>query len=230
MIRRPVAPPGDRPAVFVADSNPFDCQLLCDSLSRDHLRVVAWAVDSATVIAEVAKQRPDVAVVSMRLQDGPRAGLRAAREIRTSQPDTRIILLLDASDPELVVQAFRSGAAGVFSRTHLSSDLRKCIRCVLAGQVWARHEEVLYVIEALRNSFAPHISNSKGIELLTKREEEVVNLVVNGMTNREIAKELKLSEHTVKNYMFDIFEKIGISTRVELVLCALNHNHHSEVG
>lgn len=227
MTHRPVAPAGEQPTVFVADSNPFDCQLLCDSLVRDHLRVIHWAVDSATVISEIVKQKPDVAVVSLRLRDGPRAGLRAVREIRSSQSETRIIVLLDASDPELVVQAFRSGAAGVFSRTHLSPDLHKCIRCVLAGQVWARHEEVLYLIEALRNSFAPHISNSKGIGLLTNREEEVVSLVVNGLTNREIAKELKLSEHTVKNYLFDIFEKVGISTRVELVLCALNHNHRS---
>jgi DNA-binding NarL/FixJ family response regulator len=228
MTQHAVEPLGDTPAIFVADSNPFDCQLLCECLVRDHLRVIDWAVDSATVIAEITKQKPDVALISMRLQDGPRAGWGAARQIRSSQPDTRIVMLLDASDPELVVEAFRSGAIGVFSRTHLSSDLHQCIRSVLAGKIGAGHEEVLYVIEALRNSFSPHVYNSKGISLLTKREDEVVNLVVNNLTNREIAKEMHLSDHTVKNYMFDIFEKVGISTRVELVVCALNHNQYGK--
>ena len=66
------------------------------------------------------------------------------------------------------------------------------------------------------------IANSKGVPLLTKREQEVVGLVTSGFSNREIADQLDLSEHTVKNYMFDIFEKLGISSRVELVLYALN--------
>jgi len=222
MSRLPISRAGAVLSVFVADASPFHCQLLADSLDRNRLRVTGWAVTCAEVIATVSKQRPDVAIISTRLQDGEQAGLRALREIHKSRAGTRLIALLDRSDPNVVVEAFRSGASGVFSRTHMSSDLRKCIRCVVAGQIWARHEEVRYLIEALMDSAPTVIANSKGVPLLTKREQEVVGLVTSGFSNREIADQLDLSEHTVKNYMFDIFEKLGISSRVELVLYALN--------
>jgi DNA-binding NarL/FixJ family response regulator len=222
MPRLPASRLGVVSSVFVADTSPFHCQLLADSLERNHLRVTGWALSSGEVIATVAKQRPDVAVISVRLQDGELAGLRALHEIHKTRSATRLVALLDRSEPQVVVEAFRSGASGVFSRTHISSDLRKCIRCVMLGHIWARHEEVKFLIEALMDSAPAIIANSNGIPLLTRREQEVVGLVTNGLTNREIADHMELSEHTVKNYMFEIFEKLGISSRVELVLYALN--------
>ena len=212
-------------SVFIGGATPFDCQLMADSLGRNHLQVVGWAVDSNEVVSAIATRQPDVALISSRMQDGELAGFEALRYLRSSGSQTRVIMLLDDSDPQLVVAAFRDGAFGVFSRKRRTTELRKCIRCVSAGQIWARNQEILSVVRALQKPATPHIANSQGLALLTRREEDVVALVVNGLTNRLIARELGLSEHTVKNYMFDIFEKLGISTRVELVLYALNHEH-----
>jgi DNA-binding NarL/FixJ family response regulator len=187
--------------------------------------VIGWAVNSADVISGIANHKPDVAVIGTRLQDGKLAGLSALGQICRLQSESQIVMLLDSSEPGLVIEAFRNGAAGVFSRAQKLSNLRKCIRCVLTGQIWASNQEVRYLVEALRMHPATGITSSKGIALLTKREAQVVNLVANGLTNREIAEQLRLSKHTVKNYLIHIFEKLGVSTRVELVLYAISQQH-----
>jgi len=96
--------------------------------------------------------------------------------------------------------------------------LRRCVEQVHAGQIWANSSELAEVVEALSRLAPVRVVNADGMRLLTKREEEVVHLVAEGLQNREIATKLKLSEHTVKNYLFHIFDKLGVSSRVELVL------------
>lgn len=217
-------------SVFIGGATPFDCQLVADSLGRNHLQVIGWAIDSNEAVSAIAARQPDVALISSEMQNGELAGFEALRQLRSSGSKTRVVMLLDDSDPQLVVAAFRDGAFGVFSRKRGSTELRKCLRCVCAGQIWARNQEILSVVRALQKPVTPHIANSQGLALLTRREEDVVALAVNGLTNRQIAHDLGLSEHTVKNYMFEIFEKLGISTRVELVLYTLNHQHSKFVS
>jgi DNA-binding NarL/FixJ family response regulator len=134
--------------------------------------------------------------------------------------------MLDESEPHTVVNAFRAGAKGVFSRNQ--SDIRllaKCIRRVMEGQVWVDSNQMLYLLDALIHD-SHTASNGKGTTpKLTRREESVVRLVVQGMVNREIAEELRLSEHTIKNYLFRIFDKLGVSNRVELALYAVARLH-----
>ncbi len=101
-------------SVFIGDATPFDCQLVADSLGRNHLRVIGWAIDSNEVVARVAAQQPDVALISSRMQDGELAGFQALKHLRDSASETRVVMLLEDSDPQLVVAAFRDGAAGVF--------------------------------------------------------------------------------------------------------------------
>ena len=209
------------PKVFLADASPLDCQLLSASLTRNHFQVTGWAVSSADVLTGVETFTPDVVLIGIQLQDGALAGLSTLRELRMQESSSRVVLLVNSSDPEIVTEAFRSGAAGVFCRTRTPSELCKCIRCVLAGQVWIGNLELQYLISALRTCYIPHIVNSQGIELLTKREQQVVTLLMEGSSNREIARRLRLSEHTVKNYVFSIFDKLGVSTRLELALYAL---------
>jgi DNA-binding NarL/FixJ family response regulator len=94
------------------------------------------------------------------------------------------------------------------------------------GQIWATAEQVDYLIDIVSQVPSLRVVNADGNTLVTPREEQVVALVAEGLSNRQIAEELGLSEHTVKKYLFRIFDKLGISTRVELVLYAVNHGGH----
>jgi len=177
---------------------------------------------------EIVRTQPDVALVSSILQDSSFAGYSLLRTIQSLNLPTRPILLLEDCEHDLVIDAFRSGARGVFSRAESSEQISKCIYAVHKGQIWASTREMEYILEELVATRPLRIVDANGCSLLSKREEEVVALVADGLTNRQISEQLKLSEHTVKNYLFKVFEKLGISTRVELVLYTLSQNHRRE--
>jgi DNA-binding NarL/FixJ family response regulator len=170
----------------------------------------------------VLTQRPDVLLISVRLADGLIAGFRALRMVRENSPATRCVLLLDEWTQDLVVDAFRGGASGVFHRGDNFQHLCRCLTVVNEGQIWAGTIAVKYLINALERVAPMRVVDAKGEELLTNREQQVVSLVADGLNNREISEQLRLSEHTVKNHLFHIFEKLGISSRVELVLYVLS--------
>ena len=100
--------------------------------------------------------------------------------------------------------------------------LCKCAEQVHAGQIWANTSQLHSVIDALAQLAPLRVVNASCLQLLTKREEEVVRLLAEGMSNRDIARELKFSAHTVKNYLFKIFDKLEVSSHVELVLYAIS--------
>jgi len=133
-----------------------------------------------------------------------------------------VVMLLDKDERELVVEILRKGARGIFCRTGSFKDLRKCIERVRDGQIWANNTQVQYIVEALVQAPASRVIRGKLAIPLSKREKEVARLVAAGLSNRGVSEKLGLSEHTVKNYLFGIFEKLGISTRIELVLYILN--------
>jgi DNA-binding NarL/FixJ family response regulator len=166
---------------------------------------------------------PEVVLIGCHLEDGDLTGLLILEEIRSKYPEIRMVLLVDRSEREVVVQAFRAGAIGVFDRSESHFDrLCKCIVCVHHGQIWANNQQLKFVLEAVVQAPSPWRACADGLNQLTKREEDLVRLVADGLGNREIAKKLNLSEHTIKNYMFRIFDKLGISNRVELVLYKVN--------
>ena len=208
--------------VLVSDSTRMGCQLLAEALRRSQSRFVvsACAVNSKEILKALTEQKPDVALIAAQLQDGPLAGFTVLRQAHASSPTTRCILLVETSEPETVTNAFRAGAKGIFCRAGSFEALCKCIGAVHKGQVWANSTELQFVLESLAR--ATPLQRLNGQAQLTKREEEVVALLVQGLTNREISTRLNLSAHTVKNYLFRIFEKLGVSSRVELVLYALD--------
>lgn len=147
--------------------------------------------------------------------------------MRELAPSVRSVVLLGQRDPETVVECFRAGARGVFSESTPEFRLLcKCVLCVHAGQIWASSEELTWVVEALesikKQSTLRRVVNAQGVNLLSKREEDVVQQLMEGLSNREIALNLKLSEHTIKNYLFRIFDKLGVSSRTELLLYSIN--------
>ena len=133
-------------------------------------------------------------------------------------------MLVETINRDLVISAFRSGARGIFCIANANLRLLcKYLLRVAAGQIWASTEQLNYLIDLISEVPSLRVLNSNGDRLLTPREEQMVALVAEGLGNRQIARELNLSEHTIKKYLFRIFEKLGISTRVELVLYAVNN-------
>jgi len=210
--------------VLAADSNPMASQLLASALDRDEqLEVLEPVSDPAGIVATVVKEKPSVVMVSAEMAGDPRRGFQVVREIMASRPETRVVVLLDSSERSLVVEAFRAGARGVFCRNEALKTLAKCILCVSQGQVWANHAQLRYLLEALGEALPMRTVDTRGAALLSRREQEVVRCVAEGLSNREIAQRLSLTEHTVKNYLFRIFDKLGVSKRVEVVLFAYSH-------
>lgn len=207
--------------VAICESTAIACELLRTAFVRTRtFQVVACLTHSGNVSEALAKD-PDVLLISARLADGPVAGFRALRIARELRPTIPCVVLLDESSPELIVDAFRAGARGVFNREDSFHHLCKCLTVAKAGQIWAGTNALNVVLNALEHAAPLRLVDAKGEDLLTHREQQVVALVVDGLNNREISQQLQVSEHTVKNHLFHTFEKLGISSRVELVLYAI---------
>jgi DNA-binding NarL/FixJ family response regulator len=211
--------------VLIADSNQMQCQLLVSALRRrPEFRVTSCILDPDAILQVILSFPVQVAILNA---DNPRDGwpdMTVVRRLHLAHPEVSKIILLDTYDRDIVVNAFRSGARGLFCFSQYPFRLLcKCIQSVHRGQVWADSEQMQYLIKSLSQVPSLHMVNSRGIRLLTPREEQVVALVADGLSNREVARELCLSEHTIKKHLFRIFDKLGISSRVELVLYALSH-------
>jgi DNA-binding NarL/FixJ family response regulator len=208
--------------LMIFDSTKMGCQLLSHVLESfsDQLQIVGQAT-SSIIDADSPVQSADVALISSNLSEGPGSGFKLVREIRRTAKPARCIVLLDDCDREKVVEAFSSGVMGVCGRNESCEVLCKCIDRVFHGQIWANSEQLRYVLETLWAGARIRLTDSRGNALLTKREEDIVHLVTEGLRNKEIAEQLKLSEHTIRNYLFRVFEKLGISSRSELILYSI---------
>ena len=216
----------ERIGVFLAESSVLACQLLSDALRRldDSIAVLACESDSRGFLLRLQESQPDVALISSSLCDGSMAGFRVLSEMRGRYPAVCPIVVLDTPEKDLIVAAFKTGALGTVFRTDPIALLHKAIRSVYAGQVWANSCQMRYVLEALSTSISPCLLNARGESLLSLRQQQLVSLVAEGLSNREIAVRMRLSEHTVKNYLFRIFEKLGISNRVELIMYSISQH------
>jgi len=209
--------------VLVADSTLMGNQLLAAALKSDgHFCVVGTADTSEQVLAAL-RSPLDIVVVSASIGSRHSSGFHLTRSVRAAHPDVRVITLLDRPDADSVVESFRAGASGVFCRAEPLEVLWNCIQSVYEGKIWANNDELTFVVEALVSSTLPRLTAAGNAVLLTPREQKVVSLVAEGLTNRQIADELNLSQHTIKNHLFRMFEKLEVSTRVELVFAALGH-------
>lgn len=210
-------------SIVVADGTRIHTQLLAEAMRADKgLQVVASASSSEELLATVLRVPIDVAVISFSLDDRPGRGTEVLREMRAVRPQIKGILLLDSARPQDVLECFRAGAKGIFAKHERLESLCKAIRCVHEGQIWARSVELEHALDALANSPLVRATNHKGLELLSTRERQVVQNLASGMTNREIAESLGLSRHTVKNYLFRIFDKLGVSSRTELLYLTMS--------
>ena len=221
-------PPSPIIRVLVADSSPITSQLLAEAIARDPgIEVLAFGSDPLKIAETIRKGRPDVLLISARLEDEAYSGLKLLEQLRTERITPKAVVLVDCSRPDVVVNAFRSGASGVFSRNTPFHMLSKCVAAVHDGQIWANSKELEFVLAALASSPRIEPLQGDGLAVLSRREREVVNCLIEGQTNRQIAEALGISQHTVKNYMFKIFDKLGVSNRVELVFHVLSQTEGS---
>jgi DNA-binding NarL/FixJ family response regulator len=212
----------------------MDCQLLlvASKRSRQQMAVVACAVSKTGILNCFSRGNIDVALINADLEDGRLAGLDVLPEIHASYPATPIVTLFDTWQDDLILHAFRAGAKGVFCRTEKKLDmLWKCIAAVRQGQVWANSGQMHLLLNTLRKATPIRAASSPGMSLLSVRETEVANLVAEGLPNKEIALRLGITDHTVSNYLFNIYNKLGISSRVELVLFVMQQRkEHAAAG
>ena len=191
---------------------------------RAEFQVATCPMEIVSILKAVASSTPQVAVLTLDLRANVAETVTTLRRFHLAHPEVPKILLVDSYDSEMIVGAFRSGARGIFCLMEADTrQLCKCLLRVAEGQIWANTAQLNCLIELVSEVPLFRVVNASGNRLLTPREEQVVALVAEGFGNRQIARELNLSEHTIKKYLFRIFEKLGISSRVELVLYAV-HN------
>jgi two-component system, NarL family, nitrate/nitrite response regulator NarL len=215
-----------RVRISVHDSSPMGTQLLCDALRRDRRLAPVPAFSLESIVADDV----DLALVALNAECISFRGPALIQEIRRRRPDIPVVVLIEESSRSAVVDAFRAGARGVLCRTESIKALGKCINCVANGEVWANHNEIDYLLRSLADPIPIRLVDAKGTALLSAREQDVVRWVAEGLTNREIAERLGLSEHTIKNYLFRIFDKLGISNRMELILYVVSQLAPRPVG
>lgn len=204
--------------VLIVEGTRMASRLLADALGQQGLLTVIGATSNLQeALRGVEENRPQVVLVSDVLDDQSGRGFELAKEIRALHGEVRVVMLLDSCRPEPVVESFRAGARGVFSRNESLQVLAKCIGCVARGEIWANSEQLGYAVDALSATASRKHFSQDELQILSKREHEVVAALVEGLSNREIAERLNLSRHTVKNHIFRVFEKLGVSSRFELM-------------
>jgi DNA-binding NarL/FixJ family response regulator len=210
--------------ILLADENALSARLLARALEDSSpFQVTDCVTDGESLHRAMRERKPDILLLSSRLQELATHRFRQLKPLIDAHPEVPCVVLLERSDRDIVVDAFRAGAKGVFPCSHGDVEsLKKCIRRVLEGQIWADTSQLHYIISALPSLVGnDEVQKARELRRLTTREEQVARHVAAGMANREIAILMKLRENTIKNYVFRIYDKLGLSNRVELALYAM---------
>jgi two-component system, NarL family, nitrate/nitrite response regulator NarL len=187
--------------------------------SEEEIIIVGEAGNGAECIKMLGKLKPDILLLDLRMPDTD--GFAVLEQINFDTIPTRVIVLTAAEDDRDVVRAMRLGARGVLLKESAIDLLVKSIYRVHAGEIWLDSHMTAEVINTFSASSQSGARSEK--RLLSDREMEIVQLVAQGFQNKEIGKELFISENTVKNHLHNIFDKIGVSDRLEMMLYAIHH-------
>jgi DNA-binding NarL/FixJ family response regulator len=209
--------------IVIADDHPIFRDGLRRLLEAEHgLKVIGEASDGNDAVKLARQLKPDIMLLDLAMPRQP--GLEALRDLSTGGANgVKVILLTAAAEKHQIVEALQLGARGVVLKDSATQLLLKSIHTVMAGEYWVGREAVSNLVAYLRTQMqASHEESRQKKFGLTPRELEIVSAVVAGYSNKEIAEYFKISEDTVKHHLSNIFDKLGVSTRLELALFAVN--------
>jgi two-component system, NarL family, nitrate/nitrite response regulator NarL len=210
--------------ILLADDHPIFRDGLRRLLEAEpDLKVIGEACDGSEAVKMARELKPDILLLDLAMPRMP--GLEALREMSSgpASNSVRVILLTAAAEKKQIVEALQLGARGVVLKDSATQLLLKSIHTVMSGEYWVGRESVSNLVQYLRNLVQSSGEEAKQKKFgLTPRELEIVSAVVAGYSNREIAEYFKISEDTVKHHLSNIFDKLGVSTRLELALFAVN--------
>jgi two-component system response regulator DevR len=197
--------------VFLLDDHEVVRRGVADVLESDpQITVVGEAKNAAEALARVPAVRPDVAVLDARLPDG--SGIDVCRDIRSSLPSVRCLILTSYDDNDAIFAAVMAGASGYLLKEIRGSSLVDAIRQVAAGKSLLDPKVTERLLSRLREGGA---EQDPRLAALTEREREILNLIADGLTNRQIGEQLFLAEKTVKNYVSALLAKLGMQRRTQ---------------
>lgn len=206
--------------LLIHDSN-LECTLLVGALrSKGDFTIARCGPNTAEIQKTLNGFRADVVLLALA---GPPENLcKVVESVHRKYPESKIVALISDAQKNNLPELFRLGARGVVNVAKADVDLIcKCIGEVNRGHFWIASKELDLVLQEFSKSFSLQIVNHDGHKLLSRRELEVVRLIADGLTNKDIASELRISPYTVRNYLSQIFDKVGVSTRTELVRFAI---------
>jgi DNA-binding NarL/FixJ family response regulator len=209
--------------IVVADDHPVVRFGVKNMLtSEPGFDVVGEANDGDEAITQTLELEPDILLLDLAMPKLP--GLEAMRAIMNRSPRVKIVLLTSLISTQQVIEALQIGARGIVLKDSVASDLGESLRAVLSGDYWIGGKRVVNLLSALHDLMqqAAAVPEKKTYGL-TPRELEVVTCIVEGCSNKDIAKQFTISEETVKRHLSNIFDKTGVSTRLELALFAISH-------
>src|SRR5512143_2326658 len=228
--------------IVVADDHPFFRDGLCKLLAlEDDFEVVAQASDGREVLDILQQYEPDILLLDLKMPGLD--GLATLQRLQAARNKTRVIVLTASDDKNEFVQAMKLGTSGIVLKQTATELLIKSIRKVHAGEIWLDSHTTAAVIRQFvaneeapppppppqmqQQQQAPQGGRERERSPLSQREREIVALVAQGFKNKEMAEKMFISEQTVKNHLHNIFDKLGVSDRLELALYAIHHNLHT---
>jgi two-component system, NarL family, nitrate/nitrite response regulator NarL len=219
--------------IVVADDHPIFRDGLCKLLAlEDDFEVVAQAQDGRQVLDVIQQFEPDILLLDLKMPGLD--GLATLQRLQSAKNKTRVIVLTASDDKNEFVQAMKLGTSGIVLKQTATELLIKSIRKVHAGEIWLDSHTTAAVIRQFvaADEAPPAIPQSappreRERSPLSQREREIVALVAQGFKNKEMAEKMFISEQTVKNHLHNIFDKLGVSDRLELALYAIHNNLHT---
>lgn len=200
--------------VFLLDDHDVVRRGLRELLEAEGMEVVGEAGTAEEGLSRIPPTRPEVAVLDVRLPDGN--GVEVCREIRSRHPEIQCLILTSFADDEALFQAIMAGAAGYLLKQVKSGDIADAVRRVSEGQSLLDPAVTARVLDRLRKG----PEEDEGLARLTDQERAILELIAEGLTNRQIAERIHLAEKTIKNYVSNVLSKLGMERRTQAAVYA----------